>query len=305
MPGNDSPRFIGFVRKTLDDLLAKKRYGLAFQLAKQMEQLGDEALADEILTTILTKAPAEEQNALTMISVRYLAHGKRFAQADRLLVKLLEDKKLAQYPELWRWRSGLTKEAGQTAVSLVCLEKALDLEYADLPELVNLESIRADYRTLLTHYQRIAEASASLEKSATKMFLAKVICTADRWRLIDADSSEPATLAGKILNTMGERDLAWDYWTTPIDLHPAESRPWLELAETMKSAGDLDRAHRAFGLAFEAEPTNPDILLKQAQNLVRMSQPDRARQLYRQIADGQWQERFAGTVEQAKGLAGQ
>jgi len=136
-----------------------------------------------------------------------------------------------------------------------------------------------------------------------RAFLAKVIRTTDRWRLIDAEASEPCQLAGKILHTLGERELAWDYWTTPIDLHPAESKPWLDLAETMKSEGDLDRADRAFGLAFEAEQTNPEILWKQAQNLVRMGQTDRARQLYRQIADGDWQERFSATIEQARGLA--
>ena len=71
----------------------------------------------------------------------------------------------------------------------------------------------------------------------------------------------------------------------------------------MQSQSDLEKADRAFALAFEAEPTNPDILMKRAQNAVRMSQPDRARQLYRQIADREWQERFAAIIEQAKGLA--
>ncbi len=325
MPIGDGPRFIAYTRKTLDELLGKKRYGLAFQLAKQMEQLGDEALADEILTTILAKASAEERDGLTLVCVSFFAQRKNYLQADRLLMKVLEHGKprgevlrtpgnrstssqgltdFSEYPELWRWRSALTKEAGQVAVSIACLEKALDLEYGDLPELVNLESIRADYRTLLAHYQKIAEASASLEKSATKAFLAKVIRSADRWRLIDPEHSEPSLLAGRILFTMGERELAWDYWTTPIDLHPAESRPWLDLAETMKTEGDLDKADRAFAIAFEAEPTNPEILWKRAQNAVRLGQPERARQLYRQIADSDWQERFQGTVEQARGLAG-
>jgi tetratricopeptide (TPR) repeat protein len=322
MPIGEGPKFISFTRTMLDDLLTKKRFGNAFQLSKQIEQLGDEALADEILTTILAKAPrsqtefGNEHAALTLVSIHFLAERKNFAQADRLLAKVLEDKKLSRHAGLWRWRAEFARNLGQSAVALTCLEAALDLEYHELPELVNLESIRGDYRALLEQYQKIAEASASLEKDTLtpnpspkgrgeKMsaFLAKVIRTADRWRLIDPDASEPSQLAGKIFHTLGERDLAWDYWTTPIDLHPAESRPWLDLAETMKAEGDLERADRAFSLAFEAEPTNPEILWKQAQNLVRMSEPDRARQLYRQIADGVWQERFAGIVTQARGLA--
>jgi tetratricopeptide (TPR) repeat protein len=296
--------FIGFIRKTADELLAKKRFGLAFQLAAQMDQLGDQALCDEVLTAILAKASDKERNALTLVCAQVQAQRKNFAQADRLLARLLTDKDLAQYPELWRGRSALTKQLGQTAESVRCLEKALDLEFADLPEVVNLESIRADYRLLLGHYQKIAEASASLEKSAPKAFLAKVIRAADRWRLIDPDAAEPCKLAGKILQTAGMSELAWDYWTTPIDLHPAESKPWLDLAETLKAEGDLERADRAFALGFEAEPTNPEILWQRAQNLARLGQPVQARTLYRQIADGQWQQRFNPTVDQARGLAG-
>jgi tetratricopeptide (TPR) repeat protein len=297
-------KFVAFTRKTADELLAQKQYGLTFQLAQQIDKLGDEALRDDILATILDAAPKEDRNALSLISVRYLVDRKSYVQADRILAKVLDDKKLAEHPELWRWRSEIAGNFGQTATSLAALEKALDLEYAELPELVNLESIRTDYRTLLGHYQRIADAHASLDQPAPKEFLAKVVRAADRWRLIDADGSEPCRLAGKIMHTLRQRDLAWDYWTTPIDLHPAESRPWLEFADILQGEGDLERADRAFALAFEAEQTNPEILWKRAQNHVRMGQTSEARRLYRQIVEGTWQERFAVTVEQAKGLAG-
>jgi tetratricopeptide (TPR) repeat protein len=296
--------FIGFIRANADTLIEKKRFGLAFQLAAQMDQLGDAALCDEVLAAILAKASDKERNALTLVCVQMQAQRKNFAQADRLLVKLLADKELAKHPQIWRGRSAVAKQLGQTAESVRCLEKALDLEYDELPEVVNLESIRADYRLILEHYQRIAEASASLEKAAPQAFLAKVIRTADRWRLIDPEASAPCKLAGKILQTVGKSDLAWDYWTTPIDLHPAESKPWVELGETLQAEGDLERADRAFALGFEAEATNPEILWKRAQNLAKLGQPEQARALYQQIADGSWQQRFNATVEQARGLAG-
>ena len=318
MPGAGGPKFIAFTRKTLDDLVAKKRYGLAFQLAKQMEQLGDEALCEEYVAAIVAKAADKERDAITFAAVRFQSQRKNYAQADRLLVQLLADKELSQYPELWRWRHALTKSNGQTAVSIACLEKALELEYAELPELVNLECLRADYRTLLTHYQTIAEASASLGSEPLtpnasprgrgekpKAFIAKIIRATDRWRLIDADAAEPSMMAGKIFAVLGEHELAWDYWTTPIDLHPAESKPWLDLAESMIAQGDFERAGRAFGLAFEAEPTNPEILMKRAQNFVRLGQPERARQIYQQIVHGAWQERFNAIVEYARGLSDQ
>ena len=303
MPLGAGPHFVGFTRKTLDDVLAKKDYGLAFQLAAQMEQLGDEGLANEIMGTILARADDKERNALTLVNVQILTQRRQFAQADRLLQKLLDDKKLAQAPELWHWRAELAKQHGQTAESIACLEKALDLEYADLPELVDLERVRTDYRTLLNYYQTLAESLTTLKSAAPKALLAKVVRSADRWRLLDVDAAEPSMLAGKIFHTLGQHELAWDYWTTPIDLHPAESKPWLDLAQTLQAEGDLAKADRAFALAFEAEPTNAEILWQRAQNQVRQGQTKEARELYRQIADGKWQERFNATVEQARGLA--
>jgi ferric-dicitrate binding protein FerR (iron transport regulator) len=304
-PASGGPKFADFTRKTLDTLLSKKRLVNAFQLARQTEQLGDDSLSGEIVATILTRASDKERHAVTLVGIRFLAQRKKLAEADRLLAKLLEEKKLAQHAELWRFRAEVTRGIGQTATSIACLEKALDLEFADMPELVNLESLRADYRAVLAHYQTIADASLALERAAPKALLAKVIQAADRWRLIDAGASEPCLLAGKIFHALGERELAWDYWTTPIDLYPGEARPWLELAETMKAENDLERADKAFAEAFEMEQTNPEILFRRAGNLMQMAQPDLARQLYRQIASGTWQDRFAATVQQARGLAGQ
>jgi tetratricopeptide (TPR) repeat protein len=305
MPNQEGerPGFIPFARKTLAEFLTKKQYALAFQFAKQMEKLGDEALCDEMLTAILDKAPADERTVVTLASIQVQIGRSKFAQADRLVQKLLEDKKLSQSPALWRWRSDLAQKLGQAGTSVACLERALELEYADLPEMVNLESIRTDYRTLLNHYQKTADALVLLEQEQPKALLAKVIRTADRWRILDADAAEPCQLAGKIFHTLGKSELAWNYWTTPIDLHPAESKPWLDLAQTMEQEGDLGKADRAFVCAFATEPTNPEILWQRAQNLVRQGQTEQARRLYRQIADGQWQERFSATVERARALA--
>ena len=38
------------------------------------------------------------------------------------------------------------------------MEKALDLEYQHLPEVVNLQALRADYGQLLTYYEQLAKA---------------------------------------------------------------------------------------------------------------------------------------------------
>ncbi len=74
--------FVGFIRSTAAELLQKKRYGLNFQLAAQMDQLGDEALCDEVLAAILSKASDKERNALTLICVQVQSQRKNFAQAE-------------------------------------------------------------------------------------------------------------------------------------------------------------------------------------------------------------------------------
>ena len=159
---------VAFTRQTMAELLVNKRFALAFQLARQVSQVGDDVLADESLNAILNvKATRDETQMLRLAGATFLAERNSFARADSLVQKVLEDSSLTLQAQsqsaLWRWRAELTQGAGKTAASIACLEKALDLEYADLPEIVNLDSIRADYRTLLGQYLRLAEALALLE----------------------------------------------------------------------------------------------------------------------------------------------
>ena len=87
-----------------------------------------------------------------------------------------------------------------------------------------------------------------------------MIRAADRWRAVDNDPTAACEAAAHVLTRLGDRDLAWDYHTTPVGLKPNESGPWWGLAETLGKQGDLDLADRAFRAASESEPTNPQIL---------------------------------------------
>jgi cytochrome c-type biogenesis protein CcmH/NrfG len=104
----------------------------------------------------------------------------------------------------------------------------------------------------------------------------------------------------RILQRLGERELGWDYLTTPVGLSPNEAAPWLSLAETLGQKGELDLADRAYAAAFEAEPTNAQILWDRAQNLRQAGQSVEATRLLRQIAEGRWQPRFQGLQAQAR-----
>jgi hypothetical protein len=71
------------------------------------------------------------------------------------------------------------------------------------------------------------------------------------------------------------------------------------LAKSLGAAGDADMADSAFAAAFGAEPTNPQILWEQADNLRRLGRNPAADGLIRRIAEGSWQPRFQGLVSQA------
>jgi cytochrome c-type biogenesis protein CcmH/NrfG len=88
--------------------------------------------------------------------------------------------------------------------------------------------------------------------------------------------------------------------TTLIALRPNEAAPWLELAQTLSRKGDLDLADRAYTAAFEAEPTNAQILWDRAQNLRQAGKTVAAQKLFRQLAEDKWQPRFQWLQTQAK-----
>src|SRR5206468_3352138 len=118
------------------------------------------------------------------------------------------------------------------------LERALDLEYQQLPEVINLEPLRSDYGRLLNHYQSLANAVIALKVSAPPDLLARTVRAADRWRALDRENSNaPCDQAAHILKQLGGRDLAWEYLTTPIGQRPNESGPWHGLAQTMSREG--------------------------------------------------------------------
>ena len=160
--------------------------------------------------------------------------------------------------------------------------------------------VREEYGRLLGHYQDLANALERLKMRPPDNFVSTVVRTADRWRAIDPEADGACEIAGRILRTLGERELVWDYLTTPVARRPNESGPWVALAGTLSRTGELDLADRAYAAAFEAEPTNAQILWDRAQNLRQAGKLTEARKLYRQLAEGDWQPRFNWVRSQAK-----
>jgi tetratricopeptide (TPR) repeat protein len=186
------------------------------------------------------------------------------------------------------------------ARELECLEQALDAEYRETPAVINMKAVREDYEKLLTTYQQLADAMVTLKVPPPADFRAKVVRVADRWRALDSDAAKACGLAAQILQTIGDHNLVWDYLTTPVALHPAEAEPWRDLAKELSHKGDLELADRAYAAAFEAEPTNAQILWDRAQNLRQAGKTISAQKIYRQLAEGKWSPQFQWVQAQAR-----
>src|SRR5262249_9430411 len=114
------------------------------------------------------------------------------------------------------------------------------------------------------------------------------------------DSDVPCETAARILQTLGDRDAAWDYLTTPIAGRPNESKPWANLAATLAQEGQWSLADNAYSAACAADPTNAQVLWDRAHNLSRVGRHAQAAPLSRRLADGPWAPEYRGLQEQAR-----
>jgi len=286
------------MERSARELIAKKADDAVLALAWQCWQLEDKALANS-LVDLLSKQDARATEVL-LATLDFYWQTAQYPAADQLLDTLLRDGKLAERADLWRFGVKLAEQRSRKARALECLERALDLEQRHPPEVINLESLRADYGSQLRQYQNLADAMVTLKVEPPANFMSKVVRAADRWRAVDDDDTEACNSAAGILQTLGERELAWDYMTTPVGLKPNESAPWLELAGSLRTQGDFELAELSFKAAYESEPTNAQILWDRAENLAASGRTTQARALFRQIADGNWQPRFEGVRNQAR-----
>jgi ferric-dicitrate binding protein FerR (iron transport regulator) len=288
------------VRSTARKLARAHGAASALALAEQVAQLNDNPLAEEVCDLAVECAAADERPLVALAAAHFLAAHGEPARALARLEPLMNDKRLSKSPVLWRLAADVATKRKLAGRAVAYLEKALDLEYRDLPEVVNLEGVRADYGRLLGQYQELAHALTVLEAEPARDFVAKVVRAADRWRSMDPDGTAACQAAGGILRALGKKDLAWDYLTTPVGQKPGESGPWVSLAQVLSKDGDFDLADRAYATAFAAEQTNAQILWDRAESLRQAGRWEAARRVYRQLAEGTWQVRFAGLQQQAR-----
>jgi tetratricopeptide (TPR) repeat protein len=275
---------------------------MAIALAWQCRQLNDPDLGDVLVDRVLTGVPDDEQLGTTLAALEYLVQTGKYDRADALLTPILSSQPYSESPALWRLASQVAARGERLARSVSYLERAMNLEYESLPKRYDVEQVRERYGQLFGSYQKLAGVVIAPDGDAPLDLVGRSIKAADCWRLLDTDVTAACHNAAKLLNKLGRQDLAWDYLTTPLAMKPNEATAWLALAKTLGSDGEPELADRAYASAFQAEPTNAQILWDRAQLLEQAGRRQEAWALYRQIAEGQWQPRFDSIKRQAEGI---
>lgn len=264
-------------------------------VAIRAAKIKKDALSDSLLAKALNDLSPEKDPRAALLAVGYLTEQNEFTKAETLIAPLLKAEGWSKEPELWRKASDIASSMKQEALSVARLERAMQLEYEMLPDLINLQRIRDDYANLLSRLEDLAGA-----KGPEPDLKARAIRVADRWRVLDPNDTAACQAAGRIMAKLGDEALAWDYLTTPLADKPNESAPWLALAQELANQQKVDWADRAYRYAFKAESTNAEILWNHAEFLRQHDRMEDAQELLEQITGGNWQPRFDQIKAQAQ-----
>jgi tetratricopeptide (TPR) repeat protein len=272
----------------------------AIRLAQALHQMEEAELAEEVFSQAVAAGPQPMPWATTLDAVEYLCGAGKHARADAVLDRLVARQPYSDVPALWRLAAAIAEKRGMTARSLACRERAMELEYDALPEMVELAPIRQQHGDLLDRYQELARATGALGTDACGPLIAQVVRTADRWRSLDVDPDGACQKAARILTDLGATDLAWDYLTTAAAGDAEESLPWNDLAETFRQEGRYGLADRAYAWASAGDPANAGILWNRAQSLLESGRNGDAEPLLRELADGDWADEHEPLKSRAK-----
>jgi hypothetical protein len=296
---SDTAAWSAWLHQLATMLVKQDRPEAVIVLAWQCRQLEDNALADELFATVKDRSLKEYPSA-ALLGLEYLRHADRLAEAAAKLRGWLTEPEAARTPSLWRLGSELALEHHELGEAAAYLEKALDLEYQQLPEVINVEAVRAGYSPLMDLYQQLADAVVAWKIPGPEDFAARVIRTADRWRSLDSDSAAACQAAGLVLATLGDREAAWDYLTTATGQHANDSGPWLTLAKTLRDRSETQLADRAYAVACQCDPADAQIVWDRAVYLQQCGKTTQAWQLFHRLATGVWDPKFAALQEQAR-----
>lgn len=302
MDGQSCPPWASLVRETAVLMTAMKRPLSLTAMACQCVSLNESSLAAEIIQMAIQDQDLTAKSPLNLVVLEYAKLAKDWQLAEACLTRALDDPANQRDARLWRDAARVAHEQQKLSTWIENLEKAYEIEFADLPKTVNLESFRQDYQSL---FQQLEERTDQLVDgtAADRLSLAMIVQrAANRWREIDPDDTNVCQRAARMLTRLGQTSAAWNYWTTPLAEAPDQSTAWMAFAAAMQSENRFVMADKAWLTAASCEPTNPEILVQHAQFLRTTRQEARAQALLKAIIAGTWQPRFAPTKAKAQEL---
>jgi ferric-dicitrate binding protein FerR (iron transport regulator)/tetratricopeptide (TPR) repeat protein len=296
---NDGESWRDFVVRTTAES-AKKDYPTALLVvAQQAIALNDRNLGQAVYTRLapdLNQLDASQKLAV----VTLLACVGNRRDAEELVKGVLKDPRMSGQSFVWRLAADLARLNGGLVRELGYLERALDSEFQKMPDVIDVQMLRFDYDSLLTGYADLITACEMTDTAPPSDLSARAIKFGDRWRSLDPDPTLACQRVARVLRMLGDADQAWEYLTTPLAQLPGDSSSYRKLATELQAAGELALAERALAAAFAAEPTDAQLLWDRAMLLQQLGKADDARQIFRKLAEGQWQPRFDGIKQQAQ-----
>lgn len=271
-------------------------------VARRCLGLNESGLAAAVFRLAIEDQDLATRPELNIFALRYAKEANDWKLAEECVQRALADLELAKVSKLWRDAAEIARRREKFVEWIEFLDKAYQIEFADLPKAVNLDAFRQDYGKLFDQFElrtaQLMDAGTS-EKLAFAIILQKA---AARWREIDVNDADVCFRTARMLSKLGLPTAAWNYWTTPLAETPDQSAAWQAFASAMVGEERFLAADRAWSTAFECESTNPELLIQHAQFLRTIKQESRARELLHKIVNETWQPRFDATKQRAQEL---
>ena len=284
------------------DQREKNHRVLRVEAAFRCFHLSDIPLAWELFLPAIAGQDLDADRWLLHKAFEFYRLTSDFKAAESLIPRLLQraDGRASTTAADWQVASEVASAVGDNNESLRRLERCYELEFAQLPDKVNLQAFEARYVSLFDRYDGVAADLIARHPKDVDEFAQRVRQAALRWMSIASDDSTAGNRAGRVMWNLRRYDEAWEFWTSTVAQAPDQSNPWQTLAQRVSEYRHDNVIDFAWHRAFACEPTNPDLLEAHSNFAAKHGRRELERELLQQIVNGQWQPRFAPTVQRAK-----
>lgn len=289
------------VKRCADALLRAEKLRQTIDFSQQLYLVEDHDAVHRLLERVLKRFDRSTAPDVVLSAIRNLNRLKD-GRASELVDSLSQNQTFRNDPKFWRYASTVADDCSHPQKALRHLERAIQLEFENRPDVINVKAVRQTYSRLMDRYRQVIEASEILETEVPADLYARIIRAADQWRSMEDDPTDCCQVAAELLRKLRRQDEAWQYLTTPLADRSGESSPWQRLAKELTATSQFELADMAWTRAFRFEKTNPEILLEHSKMLAAANRSSEADRLLRRILDSAWQPRYSKTRQQAETL---